>query len=501
MPNLDTRSRSISAANSETPSPVRENRIDPAHRMSNGRDMEADQAIAAVADDEEMEVASLAMVQQLRLQAQQLSRHLNDHQADLDRREAELQARQADVEQRERNNRLWLKDQHEDLSQREQELAARETQLQERARQVDEWREHQAELYRQQLADLEARRETVCRREADLAQKTEQSEGRIREIETAAKELDDASRAHAELAADLERRTGAFDARRDAVVEMIARFLEGRPVLAVKPSHSTKSEAATFISSAQPKAETGLAGRLVRDQFDELASVLAELDGRRKRIGETESLLFRAQSEVAELHQLLLAERKQFYAERNSQFRRLEDTARRGEAELAARRETLESASQQLEVRRAAVDQMRAQLLIAQREALENRLAAEELLRQIAGAAPSAQLSRQIALTKARIAESLRRKEQDIDDQRQKLESLAVEIGQQHDRLAMRKRELEQWLREQQADIESDAARLAAHEQEQARRQELLEKQRFDWEHERQEYQREIRRLLAELGQ
>ena len=163
------------------------------------------------------------------------------------------------------------------------------------------------------------------------------------------------------MVADLERRMSRFDARRGTAVEMIARFLDGQPILAARPTR-TGDDAARFIASQRRESEPPTAGNLSRDEFDELVTLLAELNDRRQHIRQTESLLARAQSEVADLHQSLLSERKQFYAQRQSEHRRQEEHDRRAEGELAARREALEAASQHLELRRAAVDQMRAEL-------------------------------------------------------------------------------------------------------------------------------------------
>jgi hypothetical protein len=236
------------------------------------------------------------------------------------------------------------------------------------------------------------------------------------------------------------------------------------------------------------------------DEFDQLAEMLAELQSRRTHLAEAEALLERAQRETAEFHQALLAERKQFDAERKSERQRQDELRRRSETDLQRRREALEAASQQLELRRAAVDQMRAELTVAQREALENRLAAEELLGQLAGAIPPAQLSHQIARSRARLGDCYRLQQEDVSDQRRQLETLAAQISEQHNRLSAQKRELEQWLRERTAECEADSSRLAQRESLLDRQRDLVEKQRFDWEHERQEYQHQIRRLLAELG-
>jgi chromosome segregation ATPase len=509
MPEISSRSRPAAAAEPSVPA-GRENRIDPPHLLANGRD-EDPQTPAALgpanaASDAEAEVASLAMVQQLRLQAQQLSEHLGQQQADLNRREAELQAHAARLEQQERNNRLWLKCQHEELADRDAALKTREEELQQRASHIEQLEQNIAAVRRSGEEELEARRAALDRRESASRKIDEQTRERLLEVQAAAAALRDASLAHDELVGDLERRVNDFDTRRGITLEMLARFLAGEAVRPARPKHFSRSEAVEYIASQQrgPNGPAGVAlprdGHALADEFDQLANLLAELQSRRKHITEAEALLERAQNEVAELHQALLAERKQFEAERQGERQRHAELRRRSEADLQRRREALEAASQQLEVRRAAVDQMRAELTVVQREALENRLAAEELLAQLAGAIPPAQLSHQIARSRARLGDCYRLQQEDVANQRRQLETLAAQITEQHGRLASQKRELEQWLRERTAECEADAARLVRREGQIDRQRDLVEKQRFDWEHERQEYQHQIRRLLTELG-
>jgi hypothetical protein len=490
----------------------RENRIDPAHRLANGRDEQPQpagglaQAVKVCPPDDAVdEIASLAMVQQLRLQAQQLSEHLGQQQSDLDRREAELLAQTARLEQQERNNRLWLKCQHEELAERDAALKSREEEIQQRADHIEQLEQNIAAIRRSGEEELEARRAALDRHEAAVRKADEQTRERFLEIQAAAAALRDAGAAHEELLGDLERRVHDFDTRRGITLEMISRFLAGEAVLSARPTQSSRNEAAEYASSQQrPAPQTAVApqneNQRLGDEFDQLAEMLAELQSRRTHLAEAEALLDRAQRETAELHQALLAERKQFDAERQSERQRQAELRRRGEDDLHRRREALEAASQQLELRRAAVDQMRAELAAAQRDVLENRLAAEELLAQLAGAIPPAQLSHQIARSRARLGDCYRLQQDDVTNQRRQLESLAVQISEQHSRLAAQKRELEQWLRERIAECEADASRLAQRENLLDRQRDLVEKQRFDWEHERQEYQHQIRRLLAELG-
>jgi len=511
MPELDLRTSLATGEEIEPLLPVRENRIDPPHRLANGREELKSAASAGIGDragaattsvaDEDAEIASLAMVQQLRLQAQQLSERLHAEQLDLDRREADLQARFAHVDQQERNNRLWLKDRHEELAEHERALAAREAQLAEGLNRLKQ-RESDHTLLRREGEDaLQARRRDLDRREASIRDAEDYLRTRSQEIEVARVALEDAGAAHDQLLSELEKRTDEFDHRRSAVVEMVTRFLAGEAVIATRPKrrriHALPTESGSRVGGDPHYENLGF----VRDEFDELAELLADLQMRRKNLGDVESLLARAQGEVDELRQALLAERKQFYLERENDRRRRDESRRRAEVELERHRQALESGSQQLELRRAAVDQMRAELTLAQREALENRLAAEELLAQLSGAVPPAQLSHQIARLKARLTEGYRLEQAEVASGRSQMETLAAQVSQQHEQILSRKRELERWLRECEADVQAAAARLADRECLLEQHRDTLEKQRFDWEHERQEYQHEIRRLLAELGQ
>jgi hypothetical protein len=427
----------------------RDNRIDPPHRLANGRDADAPPAAEPTTDDE-VEIASLAMVQQLRLQAQQLSEHLGREQANLDRREAELQSRAAQLEQHERTNRLWLKDRHEELAERQRALAAREDQLR-----------------------------ALDRREAAASAAETKARERMREIEAAAAALNDAARAHDQLLEDLERRSADFDTRRTATLDLIRRFLSGQHLSAA--------------SRATPNI--GLA----RDELDELADLLAQLQHRRTNIAEVESHLRRAETDIAEFRQALASDRKQFDLERHSDRRR-QESRQLAEADLERRRQALEIASQQVELRRAAVDQLQAELRTLQRETLETRLAAEEVLAELTAVVPHAQLSRRINQARARLADYYRVEQDDLNAQRQQLEALAVQISQQHERLDSQKRELDEWLRRRRSEAAAAAARLAQREDQIEQQAARLERQRFDWHHERQEYQYEIARLLAELG-
>ena len=503
MPELNTRSRTT-AGMAEPLSPVKENRIDPPHAMANGRETAAAEVEkkddVAAAGDAEGEVASLAMVQQLRLQAQQLSHHLSEQQQDLDRREAELQARAAQLEQQDATTGYGSR-RHEELSDREAALAAREHELTQCKEQIDQFERTVAQRRRDSEKELQTWREALERREAAAREAEEQTRVCAIDVEAAAVALKDAGQVHEELVADLERRASQFNARRSVTFEMIERFLAGEQVLQARPKHSPRGAAATYVADRRLSNEDGdrmLAGQPLRDEFDELAELLGKLQTRRAHLSEAESLL--ARGKRGRRAAAIAFERASTVGRRTARraaAKRVAAATRRRRARAA--QEALEAASQQLELA-AAVEQMRAELTIAQREALENRLAAEELFAQLAGAIPPAQLSHQIARSRAHLTECYRLQQEGIIDERRQLESLAVQITEQHGRLAAQKRNLERWLQERAVEAEAETARLAEREKQLDRQRDRMEKQRYDYEHERQEYQHQIRRLLAELG-
>lgn len=512
MADLETRSQAAPGAPGpfERIEAVRETRIDPPHRIHNGVDeaaaaQQAGDAVglaSAVPSEEEFEPVSLKLVQQLRLQAQQLAGHLQNQQADLDRREAEMQAKLAQLEQHERNRRLWLKEAHDELSEREAELVRREEELAARARGLDVRETTLRELAQAGEEELLARREGLDRREAALREAQEGLRERDLEMREAEEGLADAASAHDQLVRELDERAAAFEARRSAMSEMLERFLRGELLVPARPNRGLRSLARSNQRGAALADDRAARGDgFLRDEFDELADALVELQARRDHLAEADTLLRRAESEVEELRQDLLRERTLFENQRQAERRELDEMRRRNELDLERRLQAIQAANDQLELRRAAVDQMRGELVTMERETLETRLAVEELIAQMSGGVPPAQLTHAIARSRSKIAEHYRLQSDELAAQRRELERLASQLAEQHDRTARHKRDIDEWLACRQAEIEQSAGRVAQREQQLDAMRDELEKLRFDWEHERREYQHEIRRLLAELGQ
>jgi DNA repair exonuclease SbcCD ATPase subunit len=275
MPDIHTRTQTGQTAN-EPLGVVREQRIDPPHRLGDpppdGEQSkvgvaEVAAAVGCVQDD--IEPASLVVVQQLRSQAQQLAVHLQRQQADLDRREAELQAHAAQIEQQARNNRLWLKERHTELAEREAELRQREAGLTEREVALANLEEDGLAEVRCTRDELAAQREALERREADLRALDQSVRARAAEVEAAAAAVEDAAQAHDQLSRDLDRRIAEFDDRVAWCLDAISGFLERGELPHTRPH----------------RPSTG------GDAFDAVADFLPRLAQRRKNLDETEARL------------------------------------------------------------------------------------------------------------------------------------------------------------------------------------------------------------------
>ncbi|MCE9552783.1 MAG: hypothetical protein K8T91_05330, partial [Planctomycetes bacterium] len=172
---------------------------------------------------------------------------------------------------------------------------------------------------------------------------------------------------------------------------------------------------------------------------------------------------------------------------------------REQEDEWRQRQESLETRSQQLESKQVALDQIRTDVAAQHREALELRLASEELWIRISEAAPPAGLERSLGQIRQRVAASYEMEHAAVVRQREELEGLHAKLAEQYARLAAEKKELGVWIQKRQQDIESQAERLVKREQQLDAQESEIERLRRAWEDERRAYQGEIRTLLARV--
>jgi DNA repair exonuclease SbcCD ATPase subunit len=275
MPDIHARTQAGEAAY-EPVEVVREQRIDPPHRLGDPPPDEAQSkvVVAQVSDatgsvEDDIERASLVVVQQLRSQAQQLAAHLQRQQADLDRRESEQQAHAAEIEQQARNNRLWLKERHTEQTERDRELHRREAELADRARLLHNLEYDRASDMQRERDELVELRERLERREAAVRQAEQSVRGRAAEVESAAAAVEEAGMAHDQLSRELDERAAQFDDRLGWCLDALSGFLERGAVPMTRPTARTAGG----------------------DVFDALADLLHRLAQRRKNLDQTEAML------------------------------------------------------------------------------------------------------------------------------------------------------------------------------------------------------------------
>jgi hypothetical protein len=249
-----------------------------------------------------------------------------------------------------------------------------------------------------------------------------------------------------------------------------------------------RREAQWQSPSAQQAAE--------RRRLEELAGKLRD---REQSLVRGEALFAQQQAELeararecdrrgAELEEREVAQRKTLAAER-----------RGAEAEMARRKLALDQRADELDVRSAAVEQLRSDVARLHRESLEMRLATEELWAQLAGAMAPAALTQSLARLRAKLADDYKLSESELEARQQELARLAGKLTRQHDKLAARRRQVDDWAARRQAQIEEHSRRLAAREQELARLERRFHQRERDWQSERDGFQQEIRRLLRQL--
>jgi hypothetical protein len=330
----------------------------------------------------------------------------------------------------------------------------------------------------QQEHDSRSARLWLRERQQELADRQAELAAREREIATRQEELARADREQAEA----RQRAKAEQRRQNEAFAVRQRELDERQrALDRQDTENSAVSAALARSSAE------------QSQLSE------RLKARQRNLEEAESLLADSQAELDGSRRQFEADRQAWHKRCESTRQEMEQAQARSEADFDKKLHGLKARADRLERRAAALDQLRAEVLRAQREALELRLATDEVWAQMMGVAPPAALSQSLAQVRGKLAEQYRAERAEIAGQKKDLEMLAARLDQDRERLQQHKQELDQWAVNRQADLEGQAARLVAREQQLDRRQVELDELRSEQMQDRQGYELEIRRLLGEL--
>jgi hypothetical protein len=172
--------------------------------------------------------------------------------------------------------------------------------------------------------------------------------------------------------------------------------------------------------------------------------------------------------------------------------RRLAGERERAGQELARR-------ADELAARQAALESLRADVVRAQRDSLELRLATEELWARLSRTAPPAAATQLLAKIRLELAEEQRLARAELAAERAEVDALVAQVGAAHEKLVAERAEVQAWVNARHAELERAAERLAARERELSERRTKWEAETAAWRDERFRLEQEVRRLARQL--
>jgi fused signal recognition particle receptor len=191
--------------------------------------------------------------------------------------------------------------------------------------------------------------------------------------------------------------------------------------------------------------------------------------------------------------------RSEFTAAMKRDREKLAHERRRFAAEQEHAHQELMRRADDLAARQAALEGLRADVLRAQRETLELRLATEELWARLSSAAPPAATTQTLAQIRLELAEEQRLARDEREAERAELETLAAQVAAGHERLVTERAEIQAWARARHAELERSAERLSARERDLSERRAKWEDEAAAWRDERFRLEQEVRRLARQL--
>jgi hypothetical protein len=309
-------------------------------------------------------------------------------------------------------------------------------------------------------------------RHAEMAARKEELDRRERELEARAAHADVSSRGIRAAATsgaggrtDIERRAAELE-RREAELEQMAARLAQRLAAA--------------------------------EQNDERRRDAEGLDSYRKNLERAETLLAGQQADYERNRRELDDQRARFAEAMQTERRQLAEEQQRSVAEHERVAWELKRQSDELAARRAALERMRADVTRAQHEALEIRLATEELWARLCGTMAPAALTQSLAQIRLKLAEERRLERAELAAQRAELHNLADQVARQHGKLLDARADAEAWVKARREELEQCAGALAARERQLNEASEREQQRAAEWHSERRRLEQEIRRLLRQ---
>jgi hypothetical protein len=328
----------------------------------------------------------------------------------------------------------------------------------------------------EQLAEyLRERQKELDHREAQMNAEIAQLEAEVR----------NARMCLGEREAELEQRRLELDHRENEFLERLDRLATADAALERQAVKASDQAARSPVLDAR------------EEQIRENAAILQR---RRQELEEAEKCFSQARAEVQKLHEQLIADRLELRDEIRLERQRLVLQQRQAMAELEKKRKALDARGEHVEQCRDSLVKLRAELRQMHREAMEIRLAAEELWMKLSRAVPQAALAQSLGIIRNQLTEHYRLANDELHDQKKGLLELRDQLLKQHDGIVEEKRNFDRLTTARQEESEQQASALLGREQELLERQTRFDEQANRWQIEKMEYEQEIRRLRMRLS-
>jgi chromosome segregation ATPase len=215
----------------------------------------------------------------------------------------------------------------------------------------------------------------------------------------------------------------------------------------------------------------------------------------RLKLVEAEQRLVDEQAEWQRRFRELSEQRAEFTGFVEMERQKLNQQRRQAAEARDAEQRDVKRQESDLANRTAALVGLRAEVQRTQQEALEMRLATEELWSQLSAQHAPESLAQSMAQIRLKLAEEFRLAKTELLKQRADIKQLAERLGQQHQKATEQRAQSQAWLNGRLQELEQYAGRIRTREQQVASERAALRAEQAQWQGEKFRLEQEIRRL------
>jgi len=264
--------------------------------------------------------------------------------------------------------------------------------------------------------------------------------------------------------------------------------------------HLNEREATIASREAQFDTQTRESSGNVSAREEALVQMAETLKSQQQEIEQSETRLTDAQAEIQRLRDELSTMRSHLLQENQRYRAEVEAEQARQTADLETRQAAVTRRAEEVEKSRAALERLRGELGRMHRDTLEVRLATEELWAQLSGDAPPAALTRSLGKIRTQLADHYRQANAELKQQKDELQEIHDRLAEQYDNVVTHKARFERWMESRRGEVDQQAARLVDREEQLDQQETKLAEKENLWQAERFAFEKEIRRLRAELN-